>query len=196
MRHPLFEGTLLLCALGALAALAAPPALAAERAVTLDPATSKVSFTLDTTFHAVHGTMALTAGTIRFDTETGLASGEITVDATRTATGNQGRDETMHAEVLETARYPTIVFRARHVEGVLVDPGHSELRIVGVMSLHGSDHPMTLSAVVESGDGRVHGEMQFPIPYVEWGMHDPSFLVARAAKTVDLLVQAEGRWVN
>ena len=196
MKSPLVDVTLVFCALAALAELAAQPALAAERAVTLDPATSKVSFTLGTTFHEVHGTMALTAGTIRFDTETGLASGEITVDATRAETGNQGRDETMHAEVLETARYPMIVFRARHVEGVLVDPGHSELRIVGVMSLHGADHPMTLSAVVESGDGRVRGELKFPIPYVEWGMHDPSFLVARAAKTVDLRVQAEGRWDN
>ena len=100
----------------------------------LDPAASAVTFTLDTTFHEVHGTMVLTAGTIRFDTETGEASGEITVDATRTATGNEDRDETMHAEVLETARYPTIVFRARRVEGVVADPGRSELRIVGVMS--------------------------------------------------------------
>lgn len=188
MKHALFEVTLLLCVAGAL------PALAAERSLTLDPAMSKVSFTLDTTFHEVHGTMALTAGTIRFDTETGEASGEITVDSTRTATGNRKRDETMHADVLESARYPTIAFRVHHVEGALADPGESELHIVGVMSLHGSDHPMTLAAAVESSGGRVRGELKFEIPYVEWGMHDPSFLVARAAKSVDLLVQAEGRW--
>ena len=170
------------------------PALAAERVVVLDPAASAVSFTLDTTFHEVHGTMVLTAGTIRFDTETGEASGEIAVDATRAATGNEDRDEKMHAEVLETVRFPTIVFKARRVEGVVADPGASELRIVGVMSLHGADHPMTLSTTVESADGKVRGELKFPIPYVEWGMHDPSFLVARAAKTVDILVRAEGKW--
>jgi polyisoprenoid-binding protein YceI len=180
--------TLLLCATPAL------PALAAERVVILDPAASKVGFTLDTTFHEVHGTMVLTAGSIRFDTETGEASGEIVVDATRAETGNEGRDETMHAEVLETGRFPTIVFKAHRVEGVVVDPGRSELRIVGVMSLHGADHPMTLSTTVESADGRMRGELKFPIPYVEWGMHDPSLLVARAAKTVDILVRAEGRW--
>ena len=172
------------------------PALAAERVVVLDPAASAVSFTLDTTFHEVQGTMVLTAGTIRFDTETGEASGEITVDATRTATGNEDRDEKMHAEVLETARFPTIVFTARRVEGVVAEPGESELRIVGVMSLHGADHPMTISTTVESKDGKVRGELAFPIPYVEWGLHDPSFLVARAAKTVDILVRAEGRWEN
>ena len=167
---------------------------AAQRAVILDPATSEVSFTLDTTFHVVHGTMALTGGTIRFDPETGVASGEITVDARRAVTGNEGRDKTMHAEVLETSRYPTIVFKPRRVEGVLADPGSSELRIVGVMSLHGADHPMTLTATVESAQGRVHGELRFTIPYVEWGLKDPSFFVVRAARTVDIIVRAEGRW--
>ena len=41
---------------------------------------------------------------------------------------------------------------------------------------------------------RCAASSKFPIPYVEWGMHDPSFLVARAAKTVDILVRAEGKW--
>jgi polyisoprenoid-binding protein YceI len=169
-------------------------AIAAQRAVILDPAKSSVSFTLDTTFHLVHGTMALTGGTIRFDTETGEATGEITVDACAAETGNKGRDETMHADVLETAKYPTIVFKPKRVEGVLADPGRSELRIVGTMSLHGADHPMTLTAMVECGQGNVRGELRIPVPYVEWGLKDPSFLVARAAKTVDILVKAEGRW--
>jgi len=31
-------------------------------------------------------------------------------DATRAETGNQGRDRKMHEEVLESARYPEIVF--------------------------------------------------------------------------------------
>ena len=179
-----------------LLACAAPrgSGIAAERAVVLDPAASTISFTLDTTFHEVRGTMALTGGTIRFDPATGAASGEITVDARRAVTGNEGRDRTMHADVLETTRYPTIVFKPQRVEGVLADPGRSELRIAGVMSLHGADHPMTLVATVDSGQGRVHGELRFPIPYVEWGLRDPSFFVVRAAKSVDILVRAEGRW--
>ena len=180
--------TLLLCA------AISQASLAAERSVTLDPAASVVHFTLDTTFHVVHGTMALAGGTIHFDTATGEASGEITVDASRAETGNKSRDETMHAEVLETARYPTIVFKARRVEGAIVDPGRSDLKIVGVMSLHGADHPMTLNATVESAAGRVQAELTFPIPYVEWGLKDPSYFVARAARTVDIVVKAEGRW--
>jgi len=162
--------------------------------VILDAAASKVSFTLDTTWHVVHGTMALSSGTIRFDMQTGEASGEITVDARTAETGNTGRDKTMHTDVLETTRFPTIVFKPQRVEGSLVEPGRSELTIAGVMSLHGSDHSMTMKTTVDSAQGHVQSELRFPVPYVEWGMKDPSMLLARTAKTVDILVHAEGRW--
>lgn len=185
-----------LIALLALLSGAVPPsaAAAAERTVVLDAAGSTVTFTLDTTFHEVHGTMALTGGTIRFDPATGIATGTITVDARRAETGNDKRDKTMHTDVLESERYPEIVFRAERVEGTLVDPGHSDLRLVGVMTLHGAEHAMTLAASVDSADGKVRAELKFPIPYIEWGMHDPSFLIARTAKTVDVTVRVEGRW--
>ncbi len=176
--------------------LLAPLAAAAERTVVLDPAASQLTFTLGTTFHEVHGTMTLSSGTVRFDPQTGKASGEITVDARGAQTGNGKRDKTMHADVLETERFPTMAFRVDRVEGKLVDPGRSELRLVGVMTLHGADHPMTLPAKIESVAGRVRGELEFPIPYVEWGMHDPSFFVARAEKTVEVKVHAEGRWTD
>ena len=179
------------------AAVVAPhPAAAAERAVAVDPAASTITFTLDTTFHEVHGTMPMSGGTIRFDPATGVAAGTIRADAHGAQTGNDRRDKTMHAEVLESERFPAIEFRVTKVEGTLVDPGHSALRLVGVLNLHGADHPMTLEASVDSAGGVVRGEMHFPIPYVEWGMHDPSFLVVRAAKTVDVTVHVEGRWVE
>jgi polyisoprenoid-binding protein YceI len=173
---------------------AAPPAVAAESAVTLDPAASRLTFVLDSTWHEVHGSMAVTGGSIRFDPATGEAAGTITVDATSAKTGNSMRDKTMHKEVLETGKFPTIAFKIQRVEGKPADPGHSDLRLVGVMSLHGVDHPMTLKASVDITGGRAKGEMRFAIPYVEWGLKDPSFILARAAKTVDVTVVAEGPW--
>jgi polyisoprenoid-binding protein YceI len=185
----------LVAVLAILAAVTAPAA-PAERAVVVDPATSTIAFTLDSTFHEVHGTMPMAGGTIRFDPATGAASGAIRADARGARTGNGKRDKTMHAEVLESERYPTIEFRVTRVEGKLVDPGHSDLRLVGVLNLHGADHPMTLDAAVESTGGKVRGDLRFTIPYVEWGMRDPSFLVVRAAKTVDVTLHVEGRWAE
>lgn len=181
-----------------LAVLVVLPAASAatERALVLDSSASEVTFTLETTFHEVHGELGAVAGTIHFDPATGAASGEVTVDARRADTGNRERDETMHAEVLESALFPTIRFRVERVEGTLVDPGRGELRLVGVLNLHGADHPMTIPVATECAAGRVRGEFELSIPYVEWGLHDPSFFVARAAKTVGARVRAEGRFAD
>ena len=169
-------------------------ASAAERTVTLDAAASRVTFTLDTTFHEVHGTMTLSGGEIRFDPATGAASGEIVVDATKAQTGNDKRDKKMHDEVLETDRFPRVVFRPQRVEGSIAATGRSTIRIVGVLTLHGADHPMTLEATIEGSGDRVSGDLEMQVPYVDWGMKDPSIFVARAAKTVVVKIRAEGRW--
>ena len=60
-----------------LAILPAVPALAEQRVLVLDPAASKVSFTLGATGHDVHGALAVKSGRIAFDPATGTASGEI-----------------------------------------------------------------------------------------------------------------------
>ncbi len=67
--------------------------------------------------HTVHGTFALKSGTVHFDPETGKASGEIVVYAPSGESGNNSRDKRMHKEILETAKYPDVVFRPTQVEG-------------------------------------------------------------------------------
>lgn len=167
-------------------------AAAAEHTVVLDPKESAATFTLGTTFHEVHGTMPVIQGTIRFDLDNGTASGEITVDARAADTGNRKRDKTMHAEVLETEAFPTIVFRMERIEGGIAPTGPSEFQLVGVLTLHGAEHPVTVPATAEIEADHVRGAARFTVPYVEWGLHDPSFLIARAEKTVEIVVEFEG----
>jgi len=52
----------------------ATPAGVSEIVLTLDPAQSKVHWTVDSTLHTVHGTFALKSGTMHFDPETGKSS--------------------------------------------------------------------------------------------------------------------------
>ena len=167
-------------------------ARAAEKVLTLDPAASTLSFILDTTFHKVHGTMKVVGGTIRFDPAGGAASGEITVDAKSARTGNGKRDKTMHADILESARFPTIVFTIDRVEGALPGGAPGELKLHGAMTLHGSTHPVILPARVRIEGARASAEASLTVPYVEWGLADPSFFVVRAEKTVDVSIVAQG----
>lgn len=178
--------------LAVLAIPAAIPARAEQSALVLDPAASKVSFTLDATGHTVEGTMALKSGRVAFDPATGAASGEIVLDLKSAQTGNNGRDKDMHAKVLETGKYPTATFRAEKVRGTVAPSGTSEVTLDGTLSFHGADHKMSLPAKVAVENGRLKADTQLQIPYVEWGLHDPSMFILRVAKVVDVKVHAAG----
>src|SRR5271157_4709148 len=114
---------------------------AAQRVqVNLDPAQTKIEWTLGATMHSVHGTFKLKSGTVRFDPKSGDASGEIVVDATSGESGNHDRDADMHKKVLESARYPEITFLPKRVTGSLAEQGKSNLQVQGVFKIHGAEH--------------------------------------------------------
>ena len=175
-----------------IAAAACGTLAADEGALTLDPANAHVDFTLEATGHNVTGSFVLHSGDIRFDRETGAASGEIRVDLIGAETGNKKRDKTMHDKVLETPSWPLAVFRPHRIDGALAPGGVSQVQIEGTMTFHGADHEMTIPASVTIAGSRATVDAEFPIPFVDWGLHDPSFLFLRVAKTVQVHVVAEG----
>jgi polyisoprenoid-binding protein YceI len=176
-----------------LTAVAIRPLPAEEWLLVLDPEQSEVGFGLDTTLHHVEGRLYLSTGEIRFDLDTGDASGEVIIDALRTETGNEARDKKMHKAVLESALYPTIVFHPERVSGELGPDGRGKLTLWGQVTIHGSSHPLTLEAdVIVEGD-RATGETGFAVPYTEWGMKNPSLLLIRVAKEVQVELAAVGR---
>jgi len=89
---------------------AAPEINAQEVTVKLAPVQTKVEFTLGATMHTVHGSFQLKSGSITFDTTSGKADGRIVVDATSGESGDSSRDARMEKEVLESGKYPEIIF--------------------------------------------------------------------------------------
>jgi polyisoprenoid-binding protein YceI len=177
------------------AALVAASAQAEQHVLALDPQASKVTFTLKATGHVVEGGLALKSGRITFDPATGAASGEIAIDLGSAQTGNKGRDQKMHDEVLQTKKHPLAVFRAEKFRGTIPTSGTGgtgQGTLDGTLSLHGTDHKMSLPAKLEVQGSRVKAVTQFEIPYVEWGLNDPSVVMLRVAKVVTVTVRAEG----
>jgi polyisoprenoid-binding protein YceI len=170
----------------------AAPAAAEELVVRLDPAKTKIAFTLAATLHTVRGTARMSAGEVRFDPGTGAATGRIAVDATSAATGNQGRDADLHAKVLESGRFPEIVLAVERVEGGFRPDGPSRVTVHGQLTIHGGTHPVALPAEVSVEGGRLTATLAFSVPYVEWGMKDPSKFLLSVAKEVKVTVEAEG----
>jgi len=160
--------------------------------VTLSPETTSITFTLKATMHTVHGAAALERGEFVFNTGTGAASGEAVVAATTADTDNKKRDKKMHAKVLRTEQHPNIVFHAASFEGTLLLEGSSDLTLVGAVELLGATHPIRVPVTVTIDGDMADAEASFEIPYVAWGLDDPSSFVLRVGKTVPVTVLAEG----
>jgi polyisoprenoid-binding protein YceI len=172
--------------------LAAAPASAEEWQIEMDPQLTSVSFKLKATMHSVHGTAATTSGGFRFDPDTGAVTGEIVIDATSAETGNGSRDKKMHRKVLVTADNPRIVLRIRRLEGSLALEGASEVTLRGEIEILGSSHEVAIPLHIEIGDGRFTAEGGFEIPYVEWGLDDPSTFILKVAKEVRVTIETAG----
>ena len=180
--------------LAVIAAATLWPALAgaAVRTLELDGAHTEVAFDLPATGHDVHGLISLKHGEIRFDDEAGTASGEIVLDAGTALSGNESRDETIRDDVFEAAKFPEIRFVAERVEGHVAVAGTSEIRLVGKVVLHGTDHPLTMKAKVVAHGTHVSAETEFPVPFLDWGLKDPSILFLRVEPVVTVRIHAEG----
>jgi polyisoprenoid-binding protein YceI len=167
-------------------------ARAAEQTLTLDPAASEIDFELGATLHSADGSVKLEQGTIRFDADSGAASGEIVVDATSANTGSGSRDRNMHADVLESGRFPKIVFRPERLDVKRRDAASADVVLLGALDMHGQQHPLSLPAKLALRDGRLVVDAKFEVPYVEWGMRDYSNFVLRVDRHVTVTVHAEG----
>ena len=176
----------------ALTTPALPQTAAQELVLVLDPSQCKVHFTVDATLHTVHGTFNLKRGTVQFDTESGKAGGEIVVYATSGDSGNSSRDARMHKEILETPKYPDAVFRPLQVEGKLARAGTSDVRLHGMISLHGYEHEIVVPVHAELAADHWTGKAMFDVPYIQWGMKDPSNWLLKVKPVVNVEVELAG----
>ena len=162
----------------------APAATAATETVDLDPGKSKVEFTLGDVLHTVHGSFKLNRGFIQFDSATGKATGNFIVDAGSGDSGSNARDSRMKKNILETDKYPNIEFRPDLVRGSMKQDGPSHLDVHGTFRIHGGDHELTVPVDVQREKGQITIRTHFDVPYVDWGMKNPSTFVLRVEKTV------------
>jgi polyisoprenoid-binding protein YceI len=160
--------------------------------VVLDPAQTEIHWKLSG-LHPVHGTFKLKSGEFLFNPKTGTAEGEILVDATTGESGKAARDKRMQDEVLESNRYPAIFYHPTQIKGPFkAGEGTQNLTGEGTFNIHGADHPLELPLKVQISADTVTATTRFTVPYVEWGMKNPSRLLLRVSKQVEIEVSAKG----
>ena len=157
----------------------------------LDPAKTEIDFTLHDPLHTVHGSFMLKRGTLQLDPETGKASGEMVIDLPSGISGNGSRDKRMHKEILESQKYPEAVFTPDHIQGHIEPQGTSEIDVHGTFHIHGADHELTMHIQVQASGSHYTATSHFTIPYVKWGMKNPSNFLLKVDDKVEMDVRAD-----
>lgn len=158
----------------------------------LDPHHTVVAFHVGATLHEVHGTFALESGGLDVDLATGAAAGTVIVDATSGESGNASRDARMVSAVLDGEHFPEMRFRAERVEGTPQPDGSFQAILSGVLTLHGDDHAITVTTSGHLTGDTLAARGHFTVPYVAWGLPDPSIAFLTVAPTVEVDVTTEG----
>ena len=161
----------------------------------LDPSKTLIEFRLSGTLHTTDGTFKLERGSIIADPATGEAGGSIVIDASSGETGIGARDNDMRKSVLEAQLYPEITFDPQHFTLELRTGGQFQVTMQGVLTLHGGKHDVALMAQGQLVGDNLTATAHFSVPYVEWGMKDPSVLFLTVAKQVDMDIATTGHVV-
>jgi polyisoprenoid-binding protein YceI len=160
--------------------------------VHLDPAETKIAWTLDSVLHTVHGTFEMKGGLVVLNEKTGSAQGEIIIETASGKSGNDTRDGRMKKDVLESAKYPEAIFHPAKITGFVNSGETQTITVEGMFTIHGADHPLTLQVETTVKGDRVTAKTSFTVPYVAWGMKDPSTFMLHVEKEVKVEVNAQG----
>jgi hypothetical protein len=95
----------------------------------------------------------------------------------------------MRANVLESARYPEIAFRPDRVDGKTGSTGDYDLQLYGVFTIHGGTHGMLMKVKTHIEQQELTAAISFTVPYVKWGMKDPSNFLLKVKDYVDIDIQ-------
>jgi YceI-like domain len=168
----------------ALAVLLAPGALAQHQTFVINPDASEVKMTLKTTHEVVNGTFHVQSGSIEFNRDTSRMSGSVVVLAGSGKTGNDGRDKKMKMDVLQVDQHATVSFEPKTYTGAISSSGDSTIQVTGVFSLLGMPHEITVPVLVLLDGASTTTKTHFVVPYVQWGLKNPSFMFWKADNDV------------
>jgi polyisoprenoid-binding protein YceI len=172
----------------ALAVLLIPAVLAQHQTFVVNPDASEVKMTLKTTHELVNGTFHIQSGSIEFDRSTSGMLGSVVVLAGSGKTGNDSRDKKMNKDILKVEQYATVSFEPKNYSGTIAPSGDSTIQVTGSFTLLGTPHEITVPMLVHLDGSSATAKAHFVVPYVEWGLKNPSFMIWKADNdvTIDL----------
>jgi YceI-like domain len=180
----------------ALALIFAPAALAQHQTFVVNPDASDVKMKLNTTHEVVNGTFHVQSGSINFDRTASNISGTVIVAAGSGKTGNDSRDKKMNKDILKVNQFATVSFAPKAYNGTIAASGDSTIEVSGEFTLLGTAHDLTIPMQVHIDGSKATAKGQFVVPYVQWGLKNPSFLIWKAENNVAIDLNLVGQISN
>ncbi len=97
----------------------------------------------------------------------------------------------MKKTILEVDKYPEITFAPAGLEGE-VNGLTAPIKITGWFAIHGDRHQITLPVELKRTGEEITATTHFLVPYVAWGMRNPSTFILRVKEDVEIQVTAVG----
>ena len=98
----------------------------------------------------------------------------------------------MHGDVLESSRFQDIVFKADRVEGKVAASGNSNVLVHGILTLHGAGHEFGVPVQAELTGDHWKATTKFTIPFLQWGLKNPSNWLLKVKPDVNLEIFMTG----
>ena len=169
------------------------PALLAQQNFVVNSDASEVKITLNTTHEIVNGTFHLQSGSIEFDRSTPKMLGSVVVLAGSGKTGNDSRDKKMNKDILKVEQYATVSFEPKTYTGTIALSGDSNIQVTGIFTLLGTPHEITVPILVHLEGTAATATAHFVVPYIQWGLKNPSFMIWKADGDVAIDLSLAGR---
>jgi polyisoprenoid-binding protein YceI len=168
----------------ALAVILPCATFAQHQTFTVNPDASEVKMTLHTTHEVVNGTFHIQSGSVAFDRNNLTMSGLMIVLPDSGKTGNNSRDKKMKNDILKVDQFATITFEPKSYTGTISPEGDSTIQVSGVFTLLGNPHDLTIPMQIHIDGTKATAKAHFIIPYIQWGLKDPSFMFWKAEHDV------------
>ena len=118
--------------------------------------------------------------------------GSVVVVAGSGKTGNDSRDKRMNKDILKVEQYATVSFEPKTYTGAIAPSGDSTIQVTGLFTLLGTPHEITIPMLVHLEGTTATAKAHFVVPYIQWGLKDPSFMFWKADKDVAIDLLLEG----
>jgi hypothetical protein len=90
----------------------------------------------------------------------------------------------MNKDILRVEQYSTVTFAPKSYTGTIAPSGDSTIQVAGVLTLLGTPHDIAVPMHVHIDGAGCTAKTHFMIPYVQWGLKNPSFLIWKADNDV------------